>query len=154
MQAAPFNISIWSRLSPFGHAAITSIDAPLELVGQFNISSSTCTNTSTSSRVICHTRCQNRSFVFTHRTTPLHQAQHLHGNATIEAMEATASSPWKPPRVRTCTVAVLHQHKSILPLTLPSRIRRDEAIHASTPSSNRHRSAPVRTRLNTTTLSP
>jgi len=41
------------------------------------------------------------------------------------------SSPWKPPRVRTSTVAVLHQHKPLFPLTLPSRIRRDEVILAS-----------------------
>jgi len=82
--------------SPFGHAARTSID----VTGLFNISGNTCTNTSASSRVICLTPCQNRSSSSRIEPPPLHQAQHFHGSATIEVMEATASSPWKPPRVR------------------------------------------------------
>ena len=74
--------------SPFGHAARTSIDA----TGLFNISGSTCTNTSASSRVICLTPCQNRS--------SFHASNHPRGTKLNTFMVAPPSKPWKPPRVR------------------------------------------------------
>ena len=123
--------------SPFRHTAGTSIDEPLELAGQSRISGSTCTNTSASSHVICHTRCQNHNSIFTHRTTVLDAA------TTWNDHTCTTSSPWKPPRVRTCistntNLSSLSQCHYAYEETKPFT-----HLHVS---SNRHRSTSVQTR--------